>query len=161
MYNNSDIRVKIGNDGFDVRSCGILEKDGKLLVSNEADGTMTLSGGAVKTGETTAETIVREFKEESGLDVEATKLIAVIENFLKYNESDYHQLIFVYGLSLKNDSPNLPTLTREEKMFTKWVDVNSLKSINFKPLVINEILLNYFKNDNHNILHIVNRQNNN
>lgn len=159
MYNNSDIRVKIGENGFDVRSCGILEKDGKILVSNEADGTMTLSGGAVKTGETTAETIVREFKEESGLDVEVTKLIAVIENFLKYKGLDYHQLIFVYGLNLKNNPSNLPTLMREEKMFTKWVDVTSLNSINFKPSVINEILLSYLKNDNHDILHIVNRQN--
>ncbi|MCM3714580.1 NUDIX domain-containing protein [Alkalihalobacillus oceani] len=74
MYNNSDIRVKISENGFAVRSCGILEKDGKILISNEAGGTMTLPGGAVKTGETTAETIVREFKEESGLDVEASEL---------------------------------------------------------------------------------------
>lgn len=158
MYNNMDIRVKIGENGFDVRSCGILIKDGKILVSNEDDGTVTLSGGAVKTGETTDEAIVREFREESGLDVKVIKLIAVIENFLKYKDLDYHQFIYVYSLDLKNQSLNLPTLTREEKMFTKWVDVTSLNSINFRPSIINEILLNYTKNRNPEILHIVNRQ---
>lgn len=148
MYNNMDIRVKIGENGFDVRSCGILIKDGKILVSNEDDGTVTLSGGAVKTGETTDEAIVREFKEESGLDdVKVIKLIAVIENFLKYKDADYHQFMYVYSLDLKNQSLNLPTLTQEEKMFTKWVDVTSLNSINFRPSVINEILLNYTKKE--------------
>ncbi|WP_442914829.1 NUDIX domain-containing protein [Marinilactibacillus sp. 15R] len=130
-----------------------------MLVSNEDDGTVTLSGGEVKTGETTDEAIIREFKEESGLDdVKVIKLIAVIENFLKYKDLDYHQFIYVYSLDLKNQSLNLPTLTREEKMFTKWVDVTSLNSINFRPSIINEILLNYTKNRNPEILHIVNRQ---
>lgn len=77
---------------------------------------------------------------------------------MKYKDLDYHQFIYVYSLDLKNQSLNLPTLTREEKMFTKWVDVTSLNSINFRPSIINEILLNYTKNRNPEILHIVNRQ---
>lgn len=139
-------------------TCGILLKDGKVLISEEADGTVTLSGGAVKTGETTAEAIVREYKEESGLKVKSEKLLAIIENFLRYNNSDYHQHIYVYELKLIDEDSQLPKLTQEEKMLTRWIDVESLDSIDFKPIVINEIIDKYVNDNEHKIMHIINRQ---
>ncbi|MBM7541275.1 hypothetical protein [Amphibacillus cookii] len=43
MYGHINIRINMGSNGFDVRACGVLAKDQKVIVSCGADGTITLS----------------------------------------------------------------------------------------------------------------------
>ncbi|MTD40225.1 hypothetical protein GIX45_16715 [Erwinia sp. CPCC 100877] len=52
-----DIRTTIGETGFAVRACGLLIDEERFLVASEADGTLTLPGGAVKIGETTEQAV--------------------------------------------------------------------------------------------------------
>ena len=48
----------------DLRTVGILVRDGKLLVQRDRDGSeYALPGGHVKIGETTADGLVREYKD--------------------------------------------------------------------------------------------------
>ncbi|MGY3767161.1 NUDIX domain-containing protein [Vagococcus vulneris] len=85
----TDIRTQFKQTLFDIRACGILVNENKLLVSHEADGSQTLTGGAVKISETTEQTVKREFLEETGLDVSIGSLTAIIENFFTLNNQPY------------------------------------------------------------------------
>ena len=54
----------------------VFDDAGRILLQHRTDFDMWgLPGGSVETGETLAESVVREVKEESGLDVEVVRLI--------------------------------------------------------------------------------------
>lgn len=62
----------------DVR--GVVFKDGKILMVREnMDGRWALPGGWADIGLTPSEVAVKEIKEESGFDVKAVKLLAVMD----------------------------------------------------------------------------------
>ena len=56
----------------------VVINDGKILLTKREDfGVWCLPGGAVEDGESLAEGAIREAKEETGLDVELTRLVGV------------------------------------------------------------------------------------
>ena len=158
MYNRQDIRIKIGENGFDVRACGILLEGEQLLISNEPDGNRTLTGGAVKIGETTAEAVIREFQEETGLAVEVVRLVAIIENFLIYQNADYHQFIYVYGLKRKMTAVGMPVLAGEEKLLPQWVKFDKLEGKDLRPKILNEVVRYYQEHPQGEIIHLIQRE---
>lgn len=131
-----DIRVELEGSKFDLRACGILEREGEILVSIEADGTHTLSGGAVKIGEKTEETVVREFLEETGLAVKVDSLVGVVENFFEWEHMPYQQVIFVYKVSLEVETNDV--LECREKVNAKWLPIIEVQDL--KPVVLNRLI---------------------
>jgi ADP-ribose pyrophosphatase YjhB (NUDIX family) len=65
-----------------VRVTGVVVEDGRILLLNQdADArSWSLPGGKLEDGETLAEALVREMKEETGLDVEPVRLLYVCDN---------------------------------------------------------------------------------
>ena len=62
----------------DVR--GVVFQDGKiLLVQERSDGLWTLPGGWADVGDSPADAVVREIREESGYETRATKLLALLD----------------------------------------------------------------------------------
>ena len=62
----------------DVR--GVVFRDGKiLLVQERSDGLWTLPGGWADVGDSSADSVVREIREESGFQTRATKLLALLD----------------------------------------------------------------------------------
>lgn len=132
----TDIRTTFNHTSFDVRACGFLRDENKVLVSLESDGQKTLTGGAVKIGESTEEAVVREFFEETNLHVTVNHLIGVIENFFYFKGQPYQQLIFVYDLSLTKGRPQV--LASKEKPHVCWEKTTDVTGL--KPSVLNEWL---------------------
>lgn len=157
MYNNRDIRIKLGDNGFDLRACGLLRVADKLLISTESDGVNTLPGGAVKMGETTSETMVREFQEETGLVVESGSLIAIVENFLNYQKSPYHQMIYVYAVHLAKEPTVLTKLVNEDDMSTAWCAITDIPQLNLQPSIYHTIIDQYLNNKELPFQHFVSR----
>ena len=62
----------------DVR--GVVFRDGKiLLVQERSDGLWTLPGGWADVGDSPADAVVREIREEAGFETRATKLLALLD----------------------------------------------------------------------------------
>lgn len=61
-------------------------------------GEWSIPGGLVETGETTKEAIVREVREETGLEIEVVRLAEVFERILRDRESrvQYHFVLIDY-----------------------------------------------------------------
>ena len=63
---------------LDVR--GVVFQEGKiLLVQERSDGMWTLPGGWADVGDSPADAVVREIREESGYETRATKLLALLD----------------------------------------------------------------------------------
>ena len=66
-----------------VRVTGVVVEDGRILLLNQDTDTgrsWSLPGGKLEAGETLAEALVREMKEETGLDVEPGRLLYVCDH---------------------------------------------------------------------------------
>lgn len=66
-----------------VRVTGVVIEDGRILLLNEDTDTgrsWSVPGGRVEDGETLAEALVREMKEEIGLDVDPGRLLYVCDH---------------------------------------------------------------------------------
>lgn len=53
-------------------------------------------GGGVDAGETSAEAIVREIREELGAEITDLKLVGVLESIFTVDERAGHEIVFVY-----------------------------------------------------------------
>jgi ADP-ribose pyrophosphatase YjhB (NUDIX family) len=79
---------------LDVRGAAFRE-DRVLMVRETSDGRWTLPGGWVDVGESAAEAVVREIREESGFACRAVKLIAVVDRDKRAHPA---MLLHVYKL---------------------------------------------------------------
>jgi ADP-ribose pyrophosphatase YjhB (NUDIX family) len=69
--------------GVRVRVTGVVIEDGRILLLNQdtdSGRSWSLPGGKLEDGETLAEALIREMKEETGLDVEPGRLLYVCDN---------------------------------------------------------------------------------
>ena len=93
----ADILFKTDDYVFSYRVGGLLIHNGKVLMQKLVgeDG-YAFIGGHVAFGETTAETIVREFKEEIGADIKVERLFMVNENFFPWGTRPCQQINLYY-----------------------------------------------------------------
>ncbi|MBR3879826.1 MAG: NUDIX domain-containing protein, partial [Clostridia bacterium] len=99
---NKDCLFKIDDYIFSYRVGGLLIHNGKVLMQKAIDDDgYAFIGGHVSFGETTAETIIREFKEEIGADIKVERMFMVNENFFHWGTSPCQQINLYYLVSLK------------------------------------------------------------
>ena len=76
-------------------SAVIIDDDGRFLLGKRTDNALwTIPGGGMKPGETIAETVVREVKEETGIAVEVVSLIGIYSNprhVIEYSDGEVRQ----------------------------------------------------------------------
>lgn len=82
---------------------GVCVVDGKVLLCRGKGLKSTyLPGGHIEFGEKGAEALVREMKEETGLDAVAGKLLGVVENSFLQKGQRHCEINLVYEMSLKD-----------------------------------------------------------
>lgn len=73
----------------------ITDGDGRLLLVHKSDNDLwALPGGGVDVGESISQAVVREVKEETGLDVEASGVVGLYTNpnhVMAYNDGEVRQ----------------------------------------------------------------------
>lgn len=104
-----DILFKTDDWVFSYRVAGICVQNGKVLLQKPTnDNAHAFPGGHVEFGETNAETLIREFKEEIGADIQVGELKWVAEAFFPWGGSGKpcHQICLYYMVEILN--PEIP-----------------------------------------------------
>lgn len=96
-----DILFKTEEFVFSYRVGGILIKNNKILLQKpKNDDGYSIPGGHVSYGETSSETLIREFKEEINADINVERLVMVGENFFPWGNKPCQQIGLYYEVSL-------------------------------------------------------------
>ncbi len=129
----------------DLRTVGVLVRDGKLLVQRDRDGSeYALPGGHVRIGETTADGLVREYKEETGADIKVGKLLWTEECFWEWNGTQAHNIAFYYLIELA-DIPDTGEFVSHKdncNVVLEWMPIEKLADLTIYPDFIKEQIHN-------------------
>jgi ADP-ribose pyrophosphatase YjhB (NUDIX family) len=109
----------------------IQRKDGEVLLcdSHKWPGFFTVPGGHVELGETCEEALVREIKEEVGLDIEVLELISIQQViYPKEFWKRAHFIFFDYLCSVGENQ--IPVVDSKEIQGTIWVSPRDALKLN-------------------------------
>src|SRR5689334_14421751 len=67
---------------------GVLVENDRVLVQRENEVGYSLPGGGIKIGERIDHALIREFKEETGLDIKPIKLLGVRDDLFTFRGKD-------------------------------------------------------------------------
>ena len=149
------------NNRFRYRAAGIIIEDNKILfAANDICDYFYTVGGGVHMSEKSEDCVKREVFEETGMNYDADRLVAVVENFFighlpNIDKMDCHTIEFYYlmkskGIKSFDDKPKNQENYGERLV---WIPMDSIDKYNIKPAFlknrINEII------ESKNILHIV------
>lgn len=116
----------------------IIVNNGKILLMNtKSTGKYWFPGGGVEIGEKIEQGLKREVREETGIEVEIQKFLALRENFFYYAPLDEatHSFSFFYLCKpittdlLPNDNAN----PKDESEKPQWIDLKEIKKENMQP----------------------------
>lgn len=136
----NDVSFMINEIKFNYRVAAIFEYKDKLLIQkSEKDSFFSLIGGKVEIGESTIDALKREIKEELNYEIKEKKssLIRVYENFFKYNNNKYHELLYIYIIKLDSDDilVNKEEISCIDKDYVKfiWIDKKEFLKLEIRP----------------------------
>lgn len=144
-----NIRKKVGKDKIILNfTCGILSQSEKILLQKRADkGTWGLPGGAVELGESALEALVREFYEETGVEVRVEKLLNV---YTKYSDSypngDEAQVLTILYLVSSETSISINFFTSDETLELGFFDHSDIQNIAIVNQQHQDMINDFFEN---------------
>ena len=114
---------------------GVCVVDGKVLLCLPKDRSYSyLPGGHIEFGETGREALVREMKEETGLDATAGELLGVVESSFVQKGERHCEINLIYKMSLVSRlSSSIPVAAREDWICFDWVDCDKIDDANLLP----------------------------
>jgi len=107
----------------------VIVKGGKILLEKRKNepgkGKWSIPGGLVELGEGVEQTVIREVKEETGLEVENSEHIDIVDNIIrdKNDEIKYHFVIVDYFVKLKGGT--LKATSDAEEL--RWVTFDEVE----------------------------------
>jgi ADP-ribose pyrophosphatase YjhB (NUDIX family) len=143
---------------FKYRVAGLCIHEGHVLLTKaELDDYWILPGGRVELLEDTRTTLHRELIEEIGQKMEVKDLLWILENFFHRDETNYHELSFIYTVSPTNstilkNSWTHRTRDGEVEIELQWFDLNHLEHTNFQPQILKPLLTTLPQTPNHIIV---------
>ena len=115
---------------------GVCVKDGKVLLCLPKDRSYSyLPGGHIEFGETGREALVREMKEETGLDATAGELLGVVESSFVQKGERHCEINLIYEMKIREQGTGNREQVKscEDWICFDWVDCDKLDSANLLP----------------------------
>lgn len=147
-----DIEIKNDEFNFRYRVGAVIIFNGMVLgVENTDNGYFLVPGGHIELGEVSSDALIREVKEELGIEIETAKDVLFVEHtFINRDNKKVHELGSYY-LVEPIDSSKLNTseytITENDhgiskKLHFKWFSLDELKNVDFRPFYLKEIIMN-------------------
>ncbi len=115
---------------------GALLRDGRvLLCRNVKHRYYYLPGGHVEFGEHASRAVVREFSEETGLEVSASRCVLVSEGIFRQGRRDRHELNLVFHVEHPAMS-SIAVKSLEPKIAFEWVELAAVTDLDVRPEAI-------------------------
>ena len=115
---------------------GLIIQNGKLLVAKgQYTQRYVLPGGGIEKGEAIDAALVREVKEETGIEIEVREFLHFTTDFFYYDPLDLaiHGFLFFYGCKPLTTDLKLPDYPPEEGLEAPfWVEIERLDSAAFQ-----------------------------
>lgn len=132
VYNNK-YTTDINNLDLSVHIYGIAIENEKILISPQYDG-YDFPGGTAEKGESHIQTLIREFKEETGYLVEPIKLLNVYTSFFHHQKrnKDYQSYLIYYLVKIVDGEISSEGFDEDEKEYAetaKWINISELKNM--------------------------------
>lgn len=119
-------------DHIETIARGVAVRDGKILLCKAKGGTSAyLPGGHIELGETGREALIREIKEETGLDSTAGRFLGVVENSFVQKGKKHSEINLVYELEL--ESPDGTVSAAEDWIEFEWRELSDIDAANLLP----------------------------
>lgn len=137
-----DFRTKVDNQIFGVRATALLIKDGKIFLTKDSKGRYYTIGGAVEVNEVAADAVVREVKEELGVDSCVNQLAFVVENQFTHEGIDFHNIEFHFIVEPIGEIPE-KMIEGQLKQTCEWIDLDNLVNLDVVPAFLTKELPNW------------------
>jgi 8-oxo-dGTP diphosphatase len=144
---------------FNVRVYGILIDNGAVLVSDEyikKNCITKFPGGGLEFGEGTRDCVIREFKEELGIDVETTDHFYTTDFYVSSAFDTNSQVISIYYLVKALSDPKITTSNKahdyekkEGSQSFRWISLKKMKENDFTLIIdikVAEMLIKLYGN---------------
>ena len=123
---------------------GVCIRNGKVLLCLPKDRSYSyLPGGHIEFGETGREALVREMKEETGLDATAGELLGVVESSFVQKGEKHCEINLIYAMEIESKSeveerrsgvsPLQNLESQEDWICFDWVSCDKIDSANLLP----------------------------
>lgn len=116
---------------------GVAVVDGRILLCRaKGGGSSYLPGGHVEFGETAREALVREIREEMGVDAEAGRFLGVVENSFLQHGNPHSEINLVFELKFGG----VPAAeAKEDWIEFEWCALENLGKANLLPETFNAL----------------------
>jgi len=123
---------------------GIYVEDNRLLVIHKNGGPykyrFDLPGGSLEEGESLSEAMVREFKEETGIEIEIVEQIGITDFLLPWKwkgYTDVHHIAVFYKVRKIGGEISVPEeFEGQDSLGAEWVNRQDISEDNASPLVL-------------------------
>ena len=123
---------------FNYRVAGIWIEDGHVLLHRDVnESNWSLPGGRVAIAEDSQSSLIREFGEELGIDVQIDRMAFVIENFFEHGGKDFHEIGFYYAVTADS---HFATFREKpfhgiegERLIFQWTPIEELDKVELYP----------------------------
>ena len=146
-----DVTFQTDVGRFNYRVAGVLIHENRLLVmTDERSPYYYLPGGRVSMNEESTMAIKRVIKEELDVEVEATQLLWIVENFFveQQSQEQFHEIGMYYLLQLteedilKRGQEFIMNEGGYKKLSFLWRPLEKIKHLNIYPLFLKERIMN-------------------
>ena len=143
---------------FSYRVAGVAIYNNKVLVhKNINDDFWSLPGGRCEFLEISKDTLLREMKEEIGVEIRIVRPLYFVENFFNFEGKNYHEISIFYLMEFPSDSKLILEndifygVEKELELIFKWVDINQLEELALYPLFLRKSLKHIKQHPEHKI----------
>jgi ADP-ribose pyrophosphatase YjhB (NUDIX family) len=117
-------------------SAFVQDEHGRLLMIRRTDNDLySIPGGAQDVGETIGQAVIREVKEETGIDIEPTDIIGVYsdpKHVVAYSDGEVRQQ---FSICFRAQPRGGKLQTSNESSEVHWVDREHLQALNIHPSI--------------------------